>query len=777
LVVVSARSVEYKPKIGACALERAESSFDFRDALISRTLFPDELKMEPRTAPVFPTTLAETLLALKEQRRSCVLRVSDGILQGELRIEDGIVTRSYYGVLEGDTAIQALLAAGASITYETKHEGPPLAALPMLPPPIAPAPALEESMVVPIVQFTELTPSPALHPDYDYDDFDDDEAVEHDAALVVDAPAPSEPPPPAAEPVRLALREEKRKVAATPPLEPPAKKDDPRLRVLIGSLIGALLLVAIVLGRSSEQQPSKAPIAAVPPQLVVAEKIEPAPQPAPAPPPPPAASAANAGETTHARVLTPATAPETPTGALAPTILVRVLIGTDGLVKQAELLSRREGFAGLEQQALDAARTYRFQPKLEAGQAVDTWLTLPVRFRPTPPLRRVTVKGSDTLGESLVPAWAEALRPAQPQLHVEVETLGSTTGLASLLDGSADMAASSRLIRADELALAEKLSLQLREVFVGYDGIAVIVNPNNIAQALDLDAVARVFAQRVTNWRELGGDDAPIRVIGRPGYSGTQRVFKERVLTRLGPDTAFGASVTTVEKIADVLAEVARDVHAIGYVSFGHVTNQVRSLALAGTLSALPVTPSVATIRDGTYPLTRPLLLYLRPDSGEAAHALADFALADEGQAIVEQHGFARIAPGLALGSTAESSPPTAAHTEVVRIYFDPNSATIAKESLPDLAAAASAVRPGRSVVVIGNADSTGDAAANRAIAQRRADVVAARLRELGSREAIVTAQVASADHPIATNDTNEGRRANRRVDVIVQRAAGHGSL
>lgn len=739
--------------------------------------------MEPRIAPVFPSTLAETLHALKEQRRSCVLRVSDGILQGELHIEDGNITRSYYGVLEGDTAIKALLAAGAAITYEAKHDEPPLAALPMLPPPIAPAPALEESMVVPIVHFTEVTHTTELEPDYD--DLADaaqpwEADLEPHAVVALDAPGQSERPP-ALEPARRSVRQDSRAVEAPLP-ERAASKGDPRVRWLIGSLVGALLLVAIVLGRSSERPPEPAISPAASQPMAAAKSELPLP-PVPEPAPPPAAakvepaSAAAPAETSQARVLTPAAPPQTPNGALAPTILVRVLIGADGLVKQADLVARREGFATLEQQALEAARSYRFQPQLEAGKPVDTWLTLPVRFRPTPPLQRVSVKGSDTLGESLIPAWAEALRPAQPQLQIEVETLGSTTGLASLLDGSADMAASSRLIRPDELALAEKLSLQLREVFVGYDGIAVIVNPSNVAQALDLDAVARVFAQRVSNWRELGGDDAPIHVIGRPGYSGTHRVFKERVLTRLGPDTAFGAGVKTVEKISDVLAAVAHDVHAIGYVSFGHLTNEVRALALASTVSSLPIAPSIGNIRDGSYPLTRPLLLYLRPDSGDAAHTLADFALGDEGQAIVEQHGFARIAPGLALGSTAEAGPPAAAHTEVVRIYFEPNSAIIAKDSLPDLTAAAGAVRPGRSVVVIGNADSTGDAQANRGIAQRRAEVVAARLRELGSREAMISVEIAAADHPIASNDSSDGRKANRRVDVIVQRAAGRGSL
>lgn len=695
--------------------------------------------MDPQFAPPALPTFAATFDALKAQRSTCSLRISDGVLRGEVRLDQGEVKRAYFGCLEGETAIEALVAAGDAITFEINYAPPE-------PDPEPGSPPVEESMVVAIGQFEE--------PSFEEiaDDASPAGSAKHDAIVLETA---SEPP-------RLKASEQ---IVEPRPSELPAKQSDPRVRVLVGSVLGLALLVAILMGRQAEQQ-AKAPAAA--PSAAAAAS-------APAglekqPESPPLSAASTAGPL---RVLDPGVTPEAPSGALAPTILVRVLVGTDGAVHQAELAERRDGLAAAEQQALEAARGYRFQ----AGEPTERWLTLPVRFRPTPPAQHVIVKGSDILGERLLPAWAEAMKSTPPPLKLELDMLGSTPGLASLLDGSADIAASARLVRADELALAEKLGLQLREVFVGHDGIAVIVHPSNPAQSLDLDALARIFAQRVTNWREVGGPDAPIHVVSRPGYSGTHRVFKERVLTRLGPDVGYGARVITAEKSADTIAAVARDPLAIGYVSIGLLKDEVRGLALASVPNAAAIAPTLETIRDGRYALTRPLLLYLRPDSGEGAHAIADFALTEEAQAILEQQGFARITPGLVSGVRVGPPQPTAAQIEVVRIYFDPSSAQIARQSLPDLTAAANAVRPGRSVVIIGNADSSGDAEANRAIAQRRADVVAARLRELGSREASITVQVASADHPIATNQTSDGRRANRRVDVIVQRAPGRGGL
>jgi phosphate binding protein len=480
-----------------------------------------------------------------------------------------------------------------------------------------------------------------------------------------------------------------------------------------------------------------------------------------------APSADPASQPTRAAILTTWHTPEVAGGAVAPTLVLRLLVGTDGSVKQAEVKQKRPGLAAAEKQATDAARTFRFQPALQNGKPVESWITFTVPLKATSRTREVSVKGSDTIGAALMPAWADALHKVQPRSTVHVEALGSSTAFAGLLDGSADVGASSRLINADELAFAEKLGVQLYEIYAGYDGIAVIVHPDNPIRELDMEALGKIFAERVTNWKELGGADAPIHALGRPAYSGTNAFFKERVVGTLGPDVAFGPHVKVIEKTDDIVDAVARDPGAIGYVGLGHVRTGVRALSLKPQGSAVAVVPSAVVIRDGSYPISRPLLLYLRTDSDRDARALVDFALSSEGQALVEKNGFVPL-PGSAGAFASEQPAPTVAPPEVIRIYFDPNTPAVSSDSKLDLTQAEMAVRGKRQVLVIGNADSTGKLEDNRRLAKQRADFVASRLREFVNHDASIEVEVAATSHPLATNTTSDGRKANRRVDVIV---------
>lgn len=676
-----------------------------------------------------PQTLAQQLRELREHQITCNLRVYDGWREGALRVERGEVSSSSFGELSGAAALDAMLALGEGLRFELLPSEPV-------------SRGAEESMVVPISTWSDAPAAPAPAA---LDEGTAPPIAQEHGAIVIDEGATQAR---ASTPPTLELRTDE-----APSAEP--ARASSATRVWIGVTAALALLCAILLARSLEQQSPSAAHSGEAEQhaSTASATAQPAPRTQAAPPP----SAASPFE--------PHAAPIAPAGALAPTIPVRVLIGPEGRVKQTELVARRDGFAAAEEQALELARGFRFQ-----AQAGDTWLTVPVRFRPTPPTRHVSVKGSDTLGVSLIPAWAEALRRSQPQVQVEVESLGTTPGLAALLDGSADVAAASRLIRADELALTEKLGMQLREVYVGYDAVALIVHPSNAIATLDMDAIARIFTDQVQNWSELGGPNLPIHAVGRPGYSGTHRFFKERVLTRLGPDTGFGATVAMFEQGRDVAAEVARDPGAIGYVSFTQAQSDVRIVPLTGASAGETLKPTAASVRDGSYPLARALVMYLRPDSGTDAHALVDFALSAQGQEVLEKQGFVPLPVGMSAPLGTEPDAPAAARGgELIRIYFEPNSVAVAQDSRADLNAAGLRTRANRSVIVVGNADASGDAEANRRLAQRRAEQVARKLRELGSRDATITVQVAAADHPIASNQTSDGRRANRRVDVIIR--------
>jgi phosphate binding protein len=463
-------------------------------------------------------------------------------------------------------------------------------------------------------------------------------------------------------------------------------------------------------------------------------------------------------------------APAVAGGPIAPTIVFRVLVGTDGAVKQAEVMQHREGISDVENQALEAVRGFRFEPALRGGKPVESWviLNLPLQASVTRDVQ-IVVKGSDTLGASLMPLWAEALQRKRPTLSVHIETLGSSTGFAGLLEGSADLAESSRLINQQELAFARKLGVQLHEVFVGYDGIAVVVHPDNPLNELDTATLAKIFSGQVTNWREVGGADVPIRAIGRPASSGTHALFKEKVLSKTAADLGFGHAVRSVESSEDLVKAVANDVAAIAYVGLAHAAKaSTKTLALRASQEGKAVKPEAMSIYDGSYPITRPLVLYLRTDSARAPRALVDFALSPEGQAIVQRTGFMPMPAGSVSSFLAQPPAPQVAAPEVIRIYFDSSSTAVASDSQLDLTQASMAARAGKRILLIGNTDSVGTPEVNRQLARQRAEVVATRLRQYAGRGAQIEVEVAGVEHPLASNATTDGRRANRRVDVIV---------
>jgi phosphate transport system substrate-binding protein len=461
--------------------------------------------------------------------------------------------------------------------------------------------------------------------------------------------------------------------------------------------------------------------------------------------------------------------PEVSAGAVAPTLVLRLLVAANGTVKQAELPTKREGLQQAEQQGLEAARRFRFEPAKLNGKAVDSWVivTLPLRASAISE-RKIVVRGSDTMGEALLPAWAEALQRGKDKLALQVEALGSSTGFAGLFDGTADLAASSRVINSEEIAFAQKLGVQLHEIFVGLDGIAIVVNPQNPVRELDTETAAAIFAGRITNWREVGGADAPIHVIGRPAYSGTHAFLQEKLLSQLAANTQFGPDVKNVEKTEQLADAVAQDLNAIGYVGLAYVKPSIRALALRPHKDGPAITPSADSVLNGSYPIARPLLLYMRTDSPRGTRAVVDFARSGEGQAIVKKLGFVPMPAANAEGYAALMPAPPVAAPEVLRIYFEPNSSNIAHESSMDVMQAAMAFHGQRRVLIIGNADSTGKAEDNRKLAKQRAEVVAARLRALAKRDGAIEVEVAATEHPLATNTTSDGRKANRRVDVLV---------
>ena len=763
-------------------------------------------------APEDQPSLPELLRFLSERRRTCVVHVSDGQCEGELCLLRGEVTYAEFGGAVGATALLTVLTeerlqyrldAGERTRTRAALPAPLLESAPasapsvsltgelaafedeeehtlpgVEPSPIASvergrlevvddsdhpghvrdvgeelgvhdAPALEAATEAPAHAIAGREPGSTSEPEL--------ELVREAAGEVAgerptaDEPSPPDEPARCEEPAPLdeaGQREEPSQLHEPAPasvmVEPLTSITPPPPRRLAGSwLWAAAALIAFIGLLAVASRPTSGSNA----RAVAASKVAPS----------------NAPATLLSRQ-----PPLLAAGALIPTVVVRAEVKSDGHVGRLEIQGSRPDLREHEQRALAAVRASQFKAAMKDGKPVTSWLTLPVRFSTVPGSRLITIKGSETLGSELAPAWTRAFEGKSRLVRVAVESLGSATGFAGLLDGSAQIAIASRRISDRELAAASKLGLQLRELVAGHDAVAVIAHRDNPIRQLDREALARVFAQRVASWGELGGADAPIRVYGRPSYSGTHAFFREEVFGASGPDATFGPSVESVEASSELVARVAKDRAAIGYVSLSHVDETVQVLAIAPALGRPAVRPTVASVQDGTYPLARPLLIYLPRGSGAEASAFVDFALSLEGQRLVQKSGFVPLTSTFSLPLAEEADGATAPKLSVTRIYFEPASTALSHDSRLDLLASAAAMRSGRGALVIGNADASGDAERNRAIAEKRARMVAAQLQRYAAKQVSIDVIVASSERPLATNDTDEGRRANRRVDVVL---------
>jgi phosphate binding protein len=446
--------------------------------------------------------------------------------------------------------------------------------------------------------------------------------------------------------------------------------------------------------------------------------------------------------------------------ALTPTIVCRLLVDRDGHVAERRIWRSRLDLAAFEDAALDAASHFRFAPARKAGAPVAAWVNVPISFAAADArAETIHIKGSDTIGGALGPELGRAWESQRPSVRVQVEALGSATAFQGLLDGSADLGASSRPANAVEIAEARSLGVTLEEHLLGYDGVAVIVNPKNPIDALTVGQIAHLFGDPKALW----STGRPVHAIGRPSYSGTHAFFKERVLGR-----DFAPSVRTLEKNEDIVAAVAGDPDAVAYVGLGWVQNGVRALAIAPADDKPSVQPSQQAVRDGSYALYRPLLLYTRgAPRGELARFVR-FALSAEGQAIVARHGF--VPTDVPAEQPAEiDGEPAAAAAAPIRVLFGSAQSSLDAEARRELRGIAGELARGETrAVVIGHADAEGDAERNRRLALARAEHVASYLRVMGAPEAAVTIDAASAEHPVASNTTAEGRRKNRRADVFL---------
>ncbi len=255
-------------------------------------------------------------------------------------------------------------------------------------------------------------------------------------------------------------------------------------------------------------------------------------------------------------------------------------------------------------------------------------------------------KGSDTI-VNLALAWAEAYQTVAPNVRISVTGGGSGTGLASLVNGTVDLANASRQIKDEEADAVRATGADPIEFVIARDAIAVIVNPENPVDELTLQQLSDIYSGKINNWLEVGGEDRPIVRLSRETNSGTHVYFLEEVL-RLGNSentTFFSANTLLLPSSEVISAEVRENPNAIGYDGLGYVTPDLKVIAVAPDAASPYILPSAATVNSGQYPIARDLYMYTAGEPTEHVKEYLDWLFTDAAQAIVEELGFVPINP------------------------------------------------------------------------------------------------------------------------------------
>ncbi len=246
----------------------------------------------------------------------------------------------------------------------------------------------------------------------------------------------------------------------------------------------------------------------------------------------------------------------------------------------------------------------------------------------------LTIQGSTTVGP-IAEAFAEALQKADSDISITVRKTGSGDGAAALIDGKCDVATLSRFMKDDEFKKAVEKGVLPVAHAIAMDGVCVVVHPSNTVKELTLARIRDIYTGKITNWKEVGGPDCEIVVIGRDSSSGTFEVFEEIAMKKEKVTT--GAE--TVGSNPQMHARVKDTKGAIGYVGLGFVDKDVKALKVEGVM------PTRKTIAGGTYPIARPLYLFTNryPELGSLAHRFVTFHLTEKGQEIIEAKGFVPV--------------------------------------------------------------------------------------------------------------------------------------
>ena len=235
----------------------------------------------------------------------------------------------------------------------------------------------------------------------------------------------------------------------------------------------------------------------------------------------------------------------------------------------------------------------------------------------------VSTDGSTSM-EKVIGALSESFMGANDGVTVNYNPTGSGSGITAVQEGTCDIGLSSRALKDEEKAAG------LKETVLAYDGIAIIVHPDNPVSDLTLEQIAKLYTGEITNWKDVGGNDAEVVLIGREAASGTRDGFES--ITGTKDKCQYRQELTST---GDVITAVSQNPDAIGYASLASITDTVKALNVGG------VTPSEATVKDGSYLVQRPFVLVTVEGKAlsPAAQAFFDYALSADAASIISAAG------------------------------------------------------------------------------------------------------------------------------------------
>jgi phosphate transport system substrate-binding protein len=238
----------------------------------------------------------------------------------------------------------------------------------------------------------------------------------------------------------------------------------------------------------------------------------------------------------------------------------------------------------------------------------------------------VTVSGSTTV-QPLAEKLAEAFMTENTGIRIDVQGGGSSVGVKAAGQGTSDIGMASREIKDSEIAEFPNLKIFV----IARDGIAIVAHPDTPVSDLSIEQVRDIFSGKITNWKDLGGEDQNIIIISREEGSGTRSAFEEMVM---GEDALIAATAILQPSNGSIRTTISTTPYSIGYLSFGYLDETVKTISIGG------VAPTEPNAADGSYPIVRPLNMLTNGEPAGAVKAFLDFILSEAGQKLVAEDGY-----------------------------------------------------------------------------------------------------------------------------------------